>query len=142
MLHTPRLTFALAERGDFPRFFAAVHPKFRTPHVSIMLYTVMLLAFTLLGNFRWNITLSAVARLLTYSSFAVALLVLRRKQPEADAFRVPAGSTVAILTLAFCALLFTQTPMSNLSVVLITIGIAALNWLLVRKGGAVDGLEA
>ena len=36
MLHTPRLTFALAERGDFPRFFAAVHPKFRTPHVSIV----------------------------------------------------------------------------------------------------------
>ena len=103
MLHTPRLTFALAERGDFPRFFAAVHPKFRTPHVSIMLYTALLLGFTLLGNFRWNITLSAVARLLTYSSFAVALLVLRRKQPQVDAFRVPAGSTVAILTLAFCA---------------------------------------
>jgi amino acid transporter len=141
MLHTPRLTFALAERGDFPRFFAAVHPKFRTPHVSIMLYTVMLLAFTLLGNFRWNITLSAVARLLTYSSFAVALLVLRRKRPQADSFRVPAGTSVALLTLAFCMLLFTQTPMSNLSVVLITIAIAALNWLLVRKSGAAAGSE-
>lgn len=133
MLHTPRLTFALAERGDFPRFFAAVHPKFRTPYVSIVAYTVMLLAFTLGGNFRWNITLSAVARLLTYSSFAIALLVLRRKQPEADAFRLRAGPLIAILTLVFCAVLFTQTPMSNLSVVLGTVAIAALNWLLVRK---------
>jgi hypothetical protein len=29
--------------------------------------------------------------------------------------------------------LFVQTPISNLSVVLCTIAIAALNWLLVRK---------
>jgi len=133
MLHTPRLTFALAERGDFPRFFAAVHPKFHTPYVSIAVYTALLLAFTLLGNFRWNITLSAVARLLTYSSFAVALLVLRRKKPQADAFRVRSGRLIAVLTLAFCALLLVQAPMNNLSVLLATIAIAALNWLLVRN---------
>ena len=70
------------------------------------------------------------------------ILMLRRKQPQADAFRVPAGSTIAILTLAFCGLLFTQTPTSNLSVVLITIAIAALNWLLVRKSGAALSLKA
>jgi amino acid transporter len=136
MLHTPRLTFALAERGDFPRFFAAVHPRFRTPHVSILVYTVLLLAFTVVGNFRWNITLSAVARLLTYASFAVALLVLRKKRPKADAFRLRAGPLIAILTLAFCVALFMQTPLSNLSIVLGVIAIAALNWLLVRNSVA------
>jgi amino acid transporter len=136
MLHTPRLTFAMAECGDFPRFFAAVHAKFRTPYVSIILYTVLLLTFTLAGNFRWNITLSAVARLLTYSSFAIELLVLRRKHPQADAFRVPAGTVVAILTLVFCVVLFVHTPLSNLSVVLGTIAIASVNWLLVRASDA------
>ena len=139
MLHTPRLTFALAERGDFPRFFAAVHPKFRTPHVSILVYTALLLAFTAAGNFRWNITLSAVARLLTYASFAVALLVLRKKHPEANAFRLRAGPLIAILTLAFCLVLFMQTPLSNLSIVLGVIVIAALNWLLVRNSDATPG---
>jgi APA family basic amino acid/polyamine antiporter len=133
MLHTPRLTFALAERGDFPSFFAAVHPKFRTPYISVVVYTALLLAFTLAGNFRWNITLSAVARLLTYSSFAIALVVLRRKQPHADAFRVPAGLFIAVLTLAFCIALFLQTPVSNLSVVLATMAVATLNWILVRN---------
>jgi APA family basic amino acid/polyamine antiporter len=133
MLHTPRLTFALAERGDFPRLFAAIHPRFRTPHVSILLYTLLLLAFTLAGSFQWNITLSAVARLLTYSSLAVALVVLRRRNPHAEAFRVPAGILVAFLTLAFCLVLFLQTPLSNLSVVLGVSAIAAVNWLLVRR---------
>jgi amino acid transporter len=99
----------------------------------------MLLMFTLAGNFRWNITLSAVARLLTYSSFAVALLVLRRKRPEADAFRLHAGKLIAILTLIFCAVLFSQTPMSNLSVVLVTVTIATLNWLAVRKNVSATG---
>jgi amino acid transporter len=136
MLHTPRLTFALAERGDFPRFFAAVHPRFRTPHVSIIVYTILLLTFTVVGNFRWNITLSAVARLLTYASFAVALPVLRKKRPEADAFRLRGGPLIAILTLAFCVVLFMQTPLSNLSFVLAVIAIAALNWLLVRDNDA------
>ncbi|HEX4537998.1 MAG TPA: APC family permease [Candidatus Acidoferrum sp.] len=136
MLHTPRLTFALAERGDFPLFFAAVHPKFRTPHLSIIVYTILLLTFTIVGNFRWNITLSAVARLLTYASFAVALLVLRKKHPEADAFRLRGGPLIAILTLAFCVVLFMQTPLSNLSVVTGVIAIAALNWVLVRNNDA------
>jgi basic amino acid/polyamine antiporter, APA family len=136
MLHTPRLTFALAECGDFPRFFAAVHPRFRTPHVSIIVYTILLLTFTVVGNFRWNITLSAVARLLTYASFAVALLVLRKKRPEADAFRLRGGPLIAILTLAFCVVLFMQTPVSNLSVVIGVNAIAALNWLLVRNNNA------
>jgi APA family basic amino acid/polyamine antiporter len=136
MLHTPRLTFAVAEHGDFPRFFAAVHPKFRTPHVSIIVYTILLLTFTIVGNFRWNITLSAVARLLTYASFAVALLVLRKKHPEADAFRLRGGLLFAILTLAFCVVLFMQTPLSNLSVVIGVTAIAALNWVLVRNNDA------
>ena len=142
MLHTPRLTFALAERGDFPLFFAAVHPNFRTPHLSIIVYTVLLLAFALVGNFRWNITLSAVARLLTYCSFAVALLVLRKKRPDADAFRLWGGPFIAMLTLSFCLVLFVQTPLSNLSIVLSVIAIAALNWLLVRNSDATPQSDA
>jgi basic amino acid/polyamine antiporter, APA family len=142
MLHTPRLTFALAERGDFPRFFAAVHPRFRTPYTSILVYTILLLVFAMIGNFRWNITLSAVARLLTYASFAVALPALRKKHPEADAFRLRGGPIIAILTLAFCVGLFMQTPLSNLSIVLGVVVIAALNWLLVRNSDATSQVNA
>jgi basic amino acid/polyamine antiporter, APA family len=91
MLHTPRLTFAMAQQGEFPAVFGRIHQRFHTPHFSILLYTALTLAFTLWGNFRWNITLSAIARLFTYSSVAVALLVLRHRDPRADAFRLPAG---------------------------------------------------
>jgi len=133
MLHTPRLTFALAERGDFPALFARIHPKFHTPHISILLYTVLLLAFTLWGNFRWNITLSAIARLFTYTSIAIALLVLRRRQPHASAFRLPAGKFLAVLAIAFCVVLFARAPLSNSSAVVITILLAGINYAAVRS---------
>ena len=53
MLNVPRLTFALAERADFPRFFARVHARFRTPHVSIVLFAVMVWGLAVAGTFRW-----------------------------------------------------------------------------------------
>jgi amino acid transporter len=137
MLHTPRLTFALAERGDIPAIFARIHPRFRTPDVSILLYTIFLLAFTLAGSFRWNITLSAIVRLFAYGSIAIALLILRKRKPEADAFRLPGGPALAIVAILFCVVLLLRAPLSNSTVVLATATAAALNWALVRKRPAI-----
>jgi amino acid transporter len=39
-------------------------------------------AFALLGNFTWNVTLSAVARLFFYAFGCAALPMLRRKKPD------------------------------------------------------------
>src|SRR5207245_10237793 len=108
MLASPRLTFALAERGDFPRFFAAVHPKFRTPHVSIVAFAALTWLLAVWGTFRWNVTLAAVARLFTYAFVCAALPVLRRKQPGSAVFRLPAGSVFALLGIAFSAVLVTR----------------------------------
>jgi basic amino acid/polyamine antiporter, APA family len=134
MVHTPRLTFALAERGDFPQMFARIHERFQTPHISIVLYTVLLLAFTLAGSFQWNVTLSAIARLFTYSAVAIALLILRRRRPQADAFRLPAGKVLAILAILFCVVLLVRAPLSNSSVVMVTAALAAINWMAVAQG--------
>ena len=44
MLGVPRITFALAENGDFPSIFAAIHPRFRTPYFSILAFRPVELA--------------------------------------------------------------------------------------------------
>ena len=41
LLAVSRLMFAWAEDGIFPRAIAAVHPRFRTPHVAILASAVM-----------------------------------------------------------------------------------------------------
>ncbi len=67
ILGMPRVTFALAEQGDFPKAFAAIHPRFHTPYVSILVFSALVWVFALSGEFKWNVTLSAVARLLYYA---------------------------------------------------------------------------
>jgi amino acid transporter len=92
------------------------------------LYTALFLALALAGSFRWNVTLSAIARLFAYSSTAIALIVLRRRSPSADAYRLPAGKLFAVLAMAFCAVLLVRAPLSNSWVVLVTVALATMNW--------------
>ena len=142
MLHTPRLTFAMGERGDFPALFAAIHPKFRTPHISIVAFAVLLIIFSILGDFRWNATLSAVARLFMYGSVAAALPVLRRKRPGGAAFRLPGGTAFAVLALVFTGLLLTTVRWREGLIVLATFGIAAVNWFWARRSGVGNYVES
>jgi basic amino acid/polyamine antiporter, APA family len=129
MLHTPRITFAMGERGDFPAFFGRIHPLFRTPHVSIVIFAVLLLAFSILGDFRWNAMLSSVARMFVYGSVAAALPVLRKKHPDAQGFRLPGGIAFAVLALLFTAVLLTRMRKGEFFVIAITAGLAFANWL-------------
>jgi amino acid transporter len=131
-LAVPRITFALAEQGDFPAFFAAVHPRFRTPYVSIWVFAVLVWAFALGGNFAWNATLSAVARLLYYAAVCVAVLVLRKKMPGAAQFHLPGGPGVAALGVVICAVLFSQVDLGGSLILLATFVVATLNWVAVR----------
>jgi amino acid transporter len=133
ILAMPRVTFALAEQGDFPKAFAAVHPRFHTPYVSILLFAVLVWAFALTGEFKWNVTLSAVARLLYYAVCCAALPVLRRKQPGDARFRLPAGNLFAGCAVLMCAALVTQVDFGQSLILLATIVIAWMNWLVVRN---------
>jgi amino acid transporter len=135
MLTTPRGIFALAQGGDFPALLGAIHPRWRTPHVSIAVFAVLLWAFSQFASFSWNVTLSAVARVLFYAGICAAVPVLRRKQPGAAAFRAPGGLTLPILGVAMCALLLTRVDFGKSVILLATVAVALLNWALVRDRG-------
>ena len=137
LLTVPRGMFALAERGDFPAPLGAIHPRWRTPYVSIVLFAGCLWLFALFANFSWNVTLSAVARILYYGGVCAAVPVLRRLQPGAATFRLPGGPLFPILGIAICALLLTRVDFSKSVILLITILIALVNWLVVRGRGTV-----
>ena len=132
LLAGPRGTFALAERGDFPARFAAIHPRFRTPYFSILIYGVLVWGFALLGSFTWNLTLSAVARLFYYGAVCAAVPVLRVKQPGAAAFRLPGGPVIPVLGVLICLALLTRVDFSKSVILVAVILTASVNWLLTR----------
>ena len=133
ILAMPRVPFALAEQGDFPKAFAAVHPRFRTPYVSILAFAAMVWGLALMGDFKWNVTLSAVARLLYYSVGCAALPILRRKQPEGAMFRLPAGNFLAVLGMILCVILVTRVDFGQSLILVATIALAFVNWAVVAR---------
>ena len=133
LLHTPRVTFAMGERGDFPAFFARIHPRFRTPHVSIAIFAVLLMIFSIAGDFPGNAMLSIVSRLFVYGSVAAALPVLRKKHPRADAFRLPSGILFSALALLVTAVLVTRMHRGEFLVIAATALLALVNWLWARN---------
>lgn len=132
MLAMPRVTFALAEGGDLPRAFAAVSRKFHTPWFSILVFAVAVWGLSILGNFAWNLTLSAIARLFYYGVVCAALIVLRRKQPGAAQFRLPGGPVLAVLGILICLALLTRVDWSQSRILAMTTAAALLNWGWVR----------
>jgi basic amino acid/polyamine antiporter, APA family len=133
LLHSSRITFAMAQHRDFPAFLAAVHPKHRTPHVSILLYVVLVFVFAALGDFQWNAVLSAVSRLAVYGAMAVSVPILRRRGTPDAKFLLPAPYLFAGLALAFSIVLLTRMGKGEFYVVGTTCAIALLNWVFVRR---------
>jgi len=58
---------------------------------------------------------------------------LRKKQPTADAFRLPFGWLFCFLGLVFTGALIVQMHRGELIVIALTFAIATLNWLWVRR---------
>jgi len=132
MLNAPRLTFAIAAGKDFPQFFGAIHPRFRTPHVSIVIFALMLWGVAVAGSFKWNASLSAVARLFTYGLVCGALIKLRRQQPNAEAFRLPFGPAFAVIGIVFSLYLISGMGSGELLAIIATALLAFGNWVLVK----------
>jgi basic amino acid/polyamine antiporter, APA family len=66
MLAVPRLSMAMAERGDFPAVLARVHPTFRTPWISVIVFATLGWILANQAGLLQNLSLSAVSRLFIY----------------------------------------------------------------------------
>ena len=132
IIAAPRVTFALAEGGDFPSRFASVHSRFRTPYFSILVFALLVWLFAQFGSFAGNATLSAAARLSYYGLVCATLPVLRKKQPGAASFRLPGGLLFAGLGVLICFGLLTRVDFSKSLVLIATVVLGLLNWLAVR----------
>jgi amino acid transporter len=95
-----RIPFAMAERAELPALLARTHPRFRTPHVAIIVSSAITLLITLFGTFISALTISTIARLVYYGTTCAALPTLRRQKGATPAmFKAPAGLLVATAAL-------------------------------------------
>lgn len=107
MLTGPRILFAMSMQHQMPHLFERVHPSFRTPFVSIGSFAILCIVVTLSSGFANLATLSAMARMITYIGSALALILLRRRIPSPETFRVPGGAAIPVLTILLSIFLLT-----------------------------------
>jgi amino acid transporter len=80
MTATPRVSHALAARGDLPGWIGAVHPRFKTPHGSILLMASLVAVLALSGGFVWLAVVSTLARMAVYAVTIAAWLKVERRR--------------------------------------------------------------
>ena len=138
MVHVPRLTYAMAERGDLPAVFGRVHPVYRTPAVSIIVYAVISFALTLSGTLLQNLSIAVIARLVTYAIVCLSLPALRRRDGRdaalpAARFRLPGGWLFPALGVGISVVLATRLGLRDVAIMAIVIFLGTGHWLVNRR---------
>lgn len=114
VLSASRVPFAIAEQKQLPSILARVHPRFFTPHFSILVTTALMLALTLRSSFVAALTISTIARLVAYAVTCAALPVLRRRSSAPQAmFRLRGGTIIAIAALLLSAWLLANSTLKE-----------------------------
>ena len=118
-----RTGFAMAREGDLPRWLAAVHPKFHTPHRAEVAVAAVIVVLVLTIDLRGAIGFSSFGVLLYYSVANVAALT----QPSAQRRYWRA---LQIVGLAGCLVLVATLPSPSIvvgvGVLVIGVGYRAL----------------
>jgi basic amino acid/polyamine antiporter, APA family len=106
-----RIFFVMSRDGLLPEVLSRVHPKFRTPHVVTMITGIgvaIAAAFFPVGSLA---DISNAGTLYAFLMVAVAVLMLRKTDPNRPrSFRVPGVWVIAPLTILGCVFLFLNLP--------------------------------
>jgi len=114
-LGTPRYLYATAVDGHLPSPLSALHPKFDSPHVAIMVTAGASALLASSFDYRALIGMSNVAVAVQYLGTCLAVLALRRRDPDSPGFRAPLGPTMPLLGAAVSLWVFTEASRQELS---------------------------
>jgi APA family basic amino acid/polyamine antiporter len=116
LLAVSRLMFAWAEDGIFPPAVAAVHPRFRTPHVAIVasagMATLGVIGSHVAGDFFLGVDILVTSMLVNFLVMALSVLALPSRNPAlaravtvlpSRAVQVPVAALGAVVLAGFLA---------------------------------------
>jgi APA family basic amino acid/polyamine antiporter len=111
-----RVPFATARDGYFFKAIAEVHPRYRTPAVSIVVQCALAVILLLLGgSFKQFFSLAIFAEWLFYMIAGSTVFVFRRREPQAERpYRVWGYPVVPAIFVAVSAALLYYTFTDNL----------------------------
>jgi APA family basic amino acid/polyamine antiporter len=140
VMSTPRLVFAVAQRGLLPAWLGRVHPRWHTPAAAIAAQSLLIFVVASSGTFGALASFASVAVVSVYLLACASALQLQRSRTQLDVsahdvqppFHVPAA--VPIAGALICVALLAQSTRHEFAVVAGVLAVASV-WYLARTRG-------
>jgi basic amino acid/polyamine antiporter, APA family len=132
ILSSPRILFAFGRDAFLPKFFAHVHPKYRTPDVAIVTYALATFVLSFSSTFQKLAILSNMVVLLLYILCCLAALELNRRDVRSDGlpFKFPGQSIVPIVAIIFSVWVLAHAKADEFIITGVCIAVASLLFLI------------
>lgn len=114
LLGQSRVFFSMSKDGLLPRVFHSVHPRYRTPAKSNLLFMLFVSLFAAFVPARVVGEMTSIGTLFAFILVCIGVWVLRVKQPDAPrAFKTPLVPLVPILGVATCLFMMVFLPLDT-----------------------------
>ena len=137
LMSAPRIYYTMAHDGLFLKSAGKSHPRFLTPHRSILYQMVWCIVLILSGSFDMLTEMLVFVAFIFYGCGALGVIVLRYKMPlEPRPFKVPLYPVIPIVFTLFSAFLVCYSIMDSpgnavVGLILISLGFPA--YMLLNK---------
>jgi len=103
LLGQSRVFYSMSEDGLVPKIFSEVHPRYKTPWKSNMLFFVFTSLFGAFVPVDIVGEMTSIGTLFAFILVCIGVWILRVKRPDLErAFKVPAVPVVSILGIVVC----------------------------------------
>ena len=110
-LGQPRIFMAMARDGLLPQYFARLHSRYRTPHITTIWTGVIVGGVAMLTDIGSLADLTNIGTLFAFALVCIGVIILRRTDPNRRRpFRVPMVPLVPLLGVFMCVALMLSLP--------------------------------
>lgn len=110
-LGQPRIFFSMSRDGLLPKYFARVHPKYRTPHITTIWTGIVVAGLSAVANINEIVELTNIGTLFAFVLVCVGIIILRVTDPDRPrVFRTPWVPVVPLLGAGMCVYLMLGLP--------------------------------
>jgi APA family basic amino acid/polyamine antiporter len=114
LLGQTRVFFSMSRDGLIPPVFSEVHPTFRTPAKSNMLFLVFVSLFAAFVPGRVVGEMTSIGTLFAFILVCVGVIIMRKTMPNAPrSFRTPFVPLIPILGIATCLFMMVFLPLDT-----------------------------
>ena len=131
MFSGSRLPYAFSEEGQFPKWFSQVHPRYKTPTISLLTVSALVAIASIEFSFLSALKVATIIRVTVYALVCASLIVLRKKMPaQPGYYKIRYGKIIALFGLALSVWLLSAAKREELKNVGMLLGIGVIIYVV------------